>query len=296
MSFKAVDIDNGGATTGYDPVLTVPGSALEGDRMTVVVQTSDNDPSIAPTPPATETWTLEASGSMPVDGTAAVSPAAVWIYGKDVSADDETNAGTKTYTWTFGGSEEQCGVLILSDPATFGQFAKNELTGTRTTIDAPSVTTTVANEDVYHCALKDAGIAFTGLPSGDATVADEIFGATSGAGAALAIVREEFASIGATGVKAFTHASEESNGYTFSLEPDAVPAREQEGFRWYEDGTESGSTAIENQDVDATVAAETTTQCRVLTDVTNDAPSEGFRLDYKRSGDGAAEYRPVPTS
>lgn len=215
--YKAIDIDNGGTTSGYDPVLTVPSATLEGDRMTVVVVTSDNNPSIAPTAPSG--WSLEASGSMPIDGTGAVSPAAAWVYGKDASADDETGAGTDTYTWTFSGSEEQCGVLILTEPAAFGQFGKDETSGTHTSIDAPSVTTSVANELVYHCAIKDAGVSFSGFPSGDATRADETFGATSGAGAALGIVEEEYASPGATGTKTFSHANEESNAFTFSLEP-----------------------------------------------------------------------------
>jgi hypothetical protein len=219
MAYKAQSISNGGTTTGFDPAPTVPASTVEGDFMVVIVQTSDNNPSIAPTPPASETWTLQESASMPIDGTGAVSPNAVWIYTKDASADDETNAGSKTYTWTFSGSEEQCGVLLLFDAATWGQFAKNELTGNRTTIDAPSVTTTVSNEIVYHCALKDGGVAFSGFPSGDSTRANETFGATSGAGGALGMVEQTYASPGATGAKTFNLSSEEANGYTFSLEP-----------------------------------------------------------------------------
>lgn len=295
MSYKAVDIDNGGTTTGYDPVLTVPASALESDRMTVIAFTSDNTPDITPTPPSTETWTLESSGSMPVDGTGAASTPAVWIYGKDVSSDDEANAGTKTYTWTFAGSEEQLGILLLTDPAEWGQFAKNELTGTRTTIDAPTVTTTIADELVYHCALKDAGVAFSGFPSGDATRASEIIGATNGAGAAIGVVEEEYASTGATGTKTFTYASsEESNGFTFSLEPLSLATIEQEGFRFYEDGTESGSTVLEDQDTDITIAQETTFQERVLLNATGDPATHQFQLDYKESSDGAAEWRKVP--
>lgn len=294
MSFKAVDIDNGGTTAGYDPVLTVPGTALLGDRMTVVVQTSDNNPSIAPTPPATETWTLEASGSMPVDGTGATSPSAVWIYGKDVSQDDEDNAGTKTYTWTFSGSEEQCGVLILSDPAAFGQFAKNELSGTRTNIDAPTVTTTVNDEDVYHCALKDGGVTFTGLPSGDATVAHEIFGATSGAGSALAIVREEFASPGATGVKNYTHASEESNGYTFSLEPTAAATIEQHSFRHKDDaGGETDTTWLAALNTNINLARNTNVRPRVLGNTTGARDAEAGTLQVKEDADAATEWRTV---
>jgi hypothetical protein len=294
MSYKTVDIDNGGSTTGYDPVLTVPATALEGDRMTVVVQTSDNNPAIPPTAPATETWTLESSANMPIDGTAAVSPAAAWIYGKDVSADDESNAGTKTYTWTFGGSEEQCGVLILTDPATFGQFAKNELTGTRTTIDAPTVTTTDDDELVFHCALKDGGAVFTGLPSGDATVASEFFGATSGAGAALGIVREEYATPGATGTKAFTHASEESNGYTFSLVPTATATREQDSYRHEDDdGTESGSTFRELQNTATTIGQETNFRIRVGMQAVGDLDTESATLQIKESADAATEWRTV---
>lgn len=221
MAFKASSISNGGTTTGFDPTVTVPGSAVQGDRMTVVVGTSDNSPSIAPTPPGTETWTLEAAGSMPVDGTGAVSPAAVWIYGKDVSADDQANAGSKTYTWTFSGSEEQCAVLLLTDPAEFGQFAKNEVSGNVTSINAPSVTTTVANELVYHCALKDNPAEFTGFPSGTQRW-NESFGPSNDAGAAWGGVEQLYATPGATGTKTYTLSNNEANGYTFSLRPLAV--------------------------------------------------------------------------
>lgn len=294
MAYKATDIDNGGTTTGYDPVLTVPASAITGDRMVVVVMTSDNNPSIAPTPPATETWTLEASGSMPIDGTAATSPAAVWIYGKDVSADDEANAGTKTYTWTFGGAEEQIGILLLYDPAEFGEFAKNELTGNRTSIDAPEVTTTVANEIVLHCAHKDGGVVFTGFPSGDATRASEIIGATNGAGAAIGMVEETYAGTGGTGAKTFTHATFPSNGWTFSLRPLAVASYEQEGFVWRDDDDdEANATSLESQDTPITRAVDTNTRLRVLTDITDDPGSDALTLQYKRDDEAASEWRTI---
>jgi hypothetical protein len=226
MAFKAIDIDNGGTTTGYDPTLTVPASALQGDRMTVVVSTSDNSPDITPTPPATETWTLEDAGSMPVDGTGAASPPAVWVYGKDVSADDEANAGTKTYTWTFSGSEEQCGILILTDPAEFGEFAKDETSGNSTSRDAPSVTTTVNDELVYHCAIKDNDAAFTVIPSG-ITRWSEGFGPASDAGANMAGVEETYASPGPTGAKTYELPNNEVNTFTFSLRPLGVAAPKQ---------------------------------------------------------------------
>lgn len=72
---------------------------------------------------------------------------------------------------------------------------------------------------------------------------------------------------------------------------------EQEGFRWYDDGTESGSSARQNQDVnDPGIPKETTVQLRGLLNATGDPDSEQFQLEYKETSDADAEYRKVPTS
>lgn len=210
----------GSNSPGNDPVLTVPATAVEGDYMVAIITTDDNNPAQTITPPATETWTLQESGLMPIDGTGAASPAAIWIYTKFVSADDEANAGSKTYTWQDSvGTEEQAGLLILlSDVQEWGEFATNLLTGNRTNVDAPSIDTTEANEIVFHAAFKDTGAAFTGLPSGTSTI-NSAWGPTNAAGAALAVVYDVYPSITTTGVKNFTHANTPSNGFTFSLRP-----------------------------------------------------------------------------
>lgn len=221
---KATDSDGfGGNTPDNDPTVTVPANAVEGDYMVVIFMTDDNNPAQTITPPATETWTLQESGSMPIDGTAAFSPAAAWIYTKAVSADDEANAGTKTYTWQDSvGSEEQSALLILLDNISgWGQFNTNLLTGNRTDIDAPSITTTEVNEIVFHAAFKDNSAVFTGLPSGTSTI-NSGWGPGSDAGAALAVVYDVYTATGTTGVKNFTHANNESNGFTFSLTPTAM--------------------------------------------------------------------------
>lgn len=294
MSFKSATEDNGGTTTGYDPAPIIPSTTLEGDALVAIVGTTDNAPSIAPTPPSG--WTLQDSGSMPIDGTAAASPHAVWIYMRDggASAADEAAAGSGTYQWTFAGAEEQYAVMINADPATWGQFAKNELTGTRTTIDAPSVTTTVANELVFHCALKDAGVAFTSTPAGTQFM-NGIIGATSGAGGAYRGVYAEFG-IGATGVKAFTHASEESNGYTFSLVPTAVATCEQAEFQWREnDGNEATATDRETQNTDTTSVIGTFEILRLRFGIqyTNDPAAESVEFQYKEAGDAATQWSKV---
>ena len=73
-----------------------------------------------------------------------------------------------------------------------------------------------------------------------------------------------------------------------------LAAIEQEGFRFYEDGTESGSTPHELQDVDLEIGQEETFQERVLLDGTGDPPTTQYQLEYKESSDGAGEYRKVP--
>jgi len=69
---------------------------------------------------------------------------------------------------------------------------------------------------------------------------------------------------------------------------------EQEGYRFYNDGTESGSTVRQNQDTVDTIGKEITFQLRVLLDADGDPPSEQFQLEYKEASDGSGEYRKVP--
>jgi hypothetical protein len=69
---------------------------------------------------------------------------------------------------------------------------------------------------------------------------------------------------------------------------------EQEGYRWYDDGTESGSTVRQDQDTVDTVGQEETVQLRVLLDATGDPATAQYRLDYKETSDPDTEYRQVP--
>jgi len=71
---------------------------------------------------------------------------------------------------------------------------------------------------------------------------------------------------------------------------------EQEGYRWYDDGTESGSSARQSQDTVDTVERGVTVHLRVLIDATGDPDSSQFQLEYKETSDPDAEYRKVPLS
>lgn len=74
----------------------------------------------------------------------------------------------------------------------------------------------------------------------------------------------------------------------------AIAEREQDKFRYYEDGTESGSTAILGQDVDITRSPEDPFQLRVGMQATGDLDTESAELQYKETSDAASEWRKVP--
>lgn len=80
------------------------------------------------------------------------------------------------------------------------------------------------------------------------------------------------------------------------LAPASVATIEQEGYRWYSDGTESGSAARQAQDTVDTVAKAITVQLRALLNATGDPATAQFQLEYKETGDGDVEYRKVPTA
>ncbi len=75
----------------------------------------------------------------------------------------------------------------------------------------------------------------------------------------------------------------------------ARKACDQEGFRWRnDDGNEAAATFRQAQDVDETVASETTLRLRVLVDGLDDPDAESYQLEYKETGDADTEFRVVP--
>lgn len=222
MSYKGHSVTDDD-TTGYDPVLTVHASTLEGDEMVALIATVDNDPDATPSTPGG--WALQQG---PIETGDGGSPPALWIYTKTASAADESGAGSDTYTWTFSG-EQQWGMMILADPASWGEYGANT-NGSAVTIDAPSVTTTVADELVFFIGLKSVDNFWDTLPAGlDAQLAHDLIGSATethvGGFATIAVYRNEYAGTGATGAKTFAftvQAADDVIGVTFSLAPDAV--------------------------------------------------------------------------
>ncbi len=71
-------------------------------------------------------------------------------------------------------------------------------------------------------------------------------------------------------------------------------AVDQEGFRFFADGSEAGSVALALQDTNVFHPLSTNIILRLLLNGTGDPPSQAYRLDYKKSTDGA--YAVVPTT
>lgn len=86
------------------------------------------------------------------------------------------------------------------------------------------------------------------------------------------------------------------NGRTLAITRSAALGAlsyEQEGFRWRnDDGSEATATWKDAQDVSITLAAAATARLRVLVNATNDPPSQGYVLEYRRAGGSWREVRP----
>lgn len=74
-----------------------------------------------------------------------------------------------------------------------------------------------------------------------------------------------------------------------------LAASEQDDFRFEDDdGSESGSTFLEAQNVDLTRAKETPFRLRQGVQHTGDPAAQSVTLQYKENGDAATEWRDVP--
>ena len=204
----------GGLTASNNVTMTIPKNTVEDDLMVAVLSTTDFRSAVI-TPPSG--WTLEMG---PIDETGGASNPVTWVYRRTADAADEIGADEDTYTWVFTGGEEQAGVMLGFDGGEWGEEAIRLFTGDVTSIDSPTVTTTVDDEMVFWAALRDVGNDFTGTPAGvDRLIVSETFGAADQGGAAFGLTAEEYPSPGATGGGTWTLELEQAQAFTFSVRP-----------------------------------------------------------------------------
>lgn len=82
---------------------------------------------------------------------------------------------------------------------------------------------------------------------------------------------------------------------TFVLLKEITSTVEQEGYRFRnDDGSESAASWRQSQDVVDTIGKNVNIRLRTLLNATDDPPTQQYQLEYKETGDAAAEYRKVP--
>ncbi len=70
---------------------------------------------------------------------------------------------------------------------------------------------------------------------------------------------------------------------------------EQEGYRWRDDDADEDEAAwLDSQDTNITRAKSTNTRLRVLTNATNNPPTQQLKLQYRKVGDPDSEWRDIP--
>lgn len=80
----------------------------------------------------------------------------------------------------------------------------------------------------------------------------------------------------------------------FFLSPAGPPSYDQSSFRFRnDDGSESGASWRQSEGVDDSAALEEALRLRIQIDVTNDAPSAAYSLQYKRAADPDSEFRTI---
>jgi hypothetical protein len=218
-------------------------------------------------------------------------------YRKFVGGDGDTQAITFT-----GGSLAACSVCVTvhgADPDTFLDVAVPAVNRPNANAQwtCPAITTVTDDAMICYGIVGDgtvgSGLVDGNIPSGTTLLGTQA-NATPSNGWGLGACYINKASFGTQAAATWGTLNEEHCGVTFAIRPGVAYTTEQDSFRFYDDGTESGSTALETQNVDLTRATETPFQLRVGGQMTGDAPAISAELQYKETSDAASEWRKVP--
>ncbi len=224
-------------------------------------------------------------GFLPIDTSGitdgdTVTAAVLYAYGVEIANTD--NDGDDWINVVGQTTQPSTSTLTTADIELCG--AVDDPTEGATRIDLGSLSTSAYNQFTFNATgrgwVNKTGITMIGLREGHDCIDDSCQTSTSD--------------------KFTIYASEQSGTATdpyLDVTASAAVTLEQEGFRWRnDDDSEASATWIENQDVDASIAKETNIRLRILVNATDDPDSTQYELQYKRTDDGAGEYRAIPES
>lgn len=203
-----------------------------------------------------------------------------------------------TYSWAKPNGD---GIVCLiawdgCDTADPADVSSQNQAGASTSHVASGVTPT--NDDAllvggYGTDVQSAGAITWTTPTGmtereDRSTASDIWSSGS-------IHDEVLTGGGATGDRTATASSSQQYGAILAaFNIGSVIIREQEAYRWRDDdGSESAATWLAAQDVNITRAKTTTTRVRLLLNMTDDPPSEQYKIQERKVGDADSEWRDI---
>ncbi len=226
-----------------------------------------------------------------------VTPPAGWSAVTGINGDNGVDAQISAFYKVFGGSESTSYTFTWTGNSFNSGSIAVEYSGVDTStpidvsggaihFDPPFTTTwseasitTVTNNalDIVLVNCKSQGPGFTIDQGGYTERVDQ---------STLAYYDGIVATAGATGARTGTNPSWSRLTGSFALRPTVTVTREQEGYRFRaDDGSESTATWLASQDSNISRDKLTPARLRILTDVTNDPPSEAFKLQYRKVGD-----------
>ena len=280
----------GTAVAATTQVINVPAGVVADDLLLLFIGTADGDTgSVSPS----GTWQGPIVNNLNTGG-AAPSPPGMSVYWRIAASEPASYTITDTESSGIAGQ-----MLAFSgvDTTTPIDVTTTTAQGDSTNADPPSIDYLDAGAAIVVAAFWDsAGGDYTAVPSGYTSpdTLGAIVGTGGGNGLSLATAYDLTPAADPENPPAFTSSTEQWGAVTVALRPAVAYTTEQDSFRFYDDGTESGSTALEAQNIDLSIARETTFHVRVGGQMTGDAPAISAELQYKETADAASEWRKVP--
>ena len=282
----------GTASAGTTQVINVPSGVQDGDLLLLACCTSDGDTgSVSPN----GSWTqivnnLNTGGSAP-------SPPGISVFWRIASSEPASYTITDTESSGISG---QMLCFTGVDNTTPIDVTTTTATGDSTNANPPSINYADSGAAIVVGSVWDSTTAvFSAVPSG--FTSPDGLGAVTGNGGGNGHTMYTAYNLSPTAAPydppACTSSTEQWAAFTVALRPGVVYTAEQDSFRFEDDdGSESGSTFLEAQNTDISIAKETNFRVRVGGQFVNDPPAMAATLQVKETSDAATEWKTIGTS
>lgn len=285
----ATEAGSSGATQSQ--AINVPAGVVDDDVLLLFAGTADGDTDSVTTPTG---WNeivdnLNTGGGAP-------SPPGMSVYWRvadsepvsyNIDATDTVNTGLGGQMLAFRGVDTTTPIDVTSTTST----------GDSTNADPPSIDYLDSGACIVVGAIWDSTtVVFTAVPTNYTSPSslDDIVANGGGNGFSLSTAYDLTPAADPENPGAFTSDTEQWACATVALRTGVLAVYDQEGFRFRDDdGSESGASWLEDQDVNTEQPVTDIVRLRILIDVDDDPPTQAARLQYKRDDEATSEWRDV---